>query len=310
MIGRSRRIGIRTGFYATIADPHSGGSMRKILCSGAVLTLAVSVGAWNLSAAQHQHHGQSADPKKQDEKAKSSKDAQDKEAQKKDPNRKKPENQPGAVMNAEELAASHAGHHEMEAFEGGGVLPEGWKHRFDLTEMKLEHVRFQNMGTGMHVTTGPPGIFYNPSTTATGTYTVKATFTQLAKGDHREGYGPFIGGADLEAAGQRYTYFLLRQDGKFLIKQREGVNTKGTVDWTAHPSIKMFAADDKNMTNELAIEVGADTVRFLINGTEVASKPRTEIDTDGIVGLRINHNLNLHIEGFGVHPAATSTASR
>ena len=51
------------------------------------------------------------------------------------------------------------------------------------------------------------------------------------------------------------------------------------------------------MTNELAIVVAADAVRFMINGKEVARKARTEVQTDGIVGLRINHQLDLLVDG-------------
>lgn len=245
------------------------------------------------ASAQHQH-GQPAPAQPQDAKAKAQS-----EARKKDPNRKKPENQPGSVMDAEKLAASHADHHEMETFEGGGVLPEGWKHRFDLRTMKLENIRFLTKGANLHVTSGPPGIYYNPTMTASGEYAVKATFTQLGKGEHREGYGPFIGGADLDGDGQRYTYFLVRQDGKFLVKQRAGANTRGVTDWATHPAIKSFDADGR-MSNELAIVVGADAVRFLINGTEVARKPRTEVDTDGTVGLRVNHQLDITVDNLTI----------
>ena len=74
--------------------------------------------------------------------------------------------------------------------------------------------------------------------------------------------------------------------------------------WTENAAIKKADAPGK-MTNDLGIEVGADSVRFLINGTEVASQPKTQIDTNGIAGLRINHNLNVQVEGFTVK-AATS----
>jgi hypothetical protein len=265
---------------------------RCVICVAAVAFLGPQ------AAAQHQH-GQPATAKPEDPKAKT-----EAEAQKKDPNRKKPENQPGAVMNAEELAASHADHHEMETLDGGGMLPEGWKHRFDLPTMKLEHVRFMTHGPSLHITSGPPGIYYNPATTATGEYTVKGLFTQNGQGEHREGYGPVIGGADLDGDLQRYTYFLVRKDGKFLIKQREGVNTRGVTDWTTHPAIKPFDANDK-MSNELAIAVGADTVRFLINGTEVARHPRAGLATDGIVGLRINHQLDVTVDNLTIERTGT-----
>lgn len=217
------------------------------------------------------------------------------------PNRPKPENQPGAMMNAEKLAASHAGHHEMDVLEGGGVLPDGWRHRFDLPTMKLEHVRMMKHGEDLHITSGPPSIYYNPAITATGAYVMSGTFTQLAKGEHREGYGPFVGGADLDGEGQKYLYFLVRQDGRFLVKERIGVNTRGVVDWTPHKAIRTFGEDGR-MSNELAIAVDADSVRFLINDVEVAKRPRAGIATDGVVGLRINHQLNVLVEKLAVTP--------
>ena len=39
----------------------------------------------------------------------------------------------------------------------------------------------------------------------------------------------------------------------------------------------------------LAIQAGAETVDFLINGTKVASKPRKDLAVDGAAGLRVNH---------------------
>lgn len=273
--------------------------MRTFVVHGALVGVLVTGGGFSASAWQSHVHpakAQEGKPKPEAQKPAGEK--------KKNPNRPKPENQPGAVKNAEALAASHADHHEMAVLEGGGVLPAGWNHRFDLPTMKLEHTRFLMHGDNLHITSGPPGIYYNPAMVANGEYVVKATFAQLAKGEHREGYGPLVGGADLDGDGQRYLYFLLRQDGKFLIKERIGTNTRGISDWTPHPAIKSFGADGR-MTNELAIEVGADTVRFLINGTEVAQKPRSGLKTDGIVGLRVNHQLDISVENLTIQSAST-----
>jgi len=54
------------------------------------------------------------------------------------------------------------------------------------------------------------------------------------------------------------------------------------------------------MTNTLAIQVAADKVHFLVNGTEVMSVDASKVDTAGTPGLRVNHNLNVHVEGFAV----------
>jgi hypothetical protein len=51
------------------------------------------------------------------------------------------------------------------------------------------------------------------------------------------------------------------------------------------------------------VRVTPDAVRFLVNGTEVQTLSRAQLggaSTDGLVGLRVNHNLDLMIEGFGV----------
>ena len=60
----------------------------------------------------------------------------------------------------------------------GGQFPTGWMGRVDRPTQKLEDVKFVTMGTGYHVTAGPHAIYWNPANTASGTYTLRGTFTQ------------------------------------------------------------------------------------------------------------------------------------
>ena len=69
------------------------------------------------------------------------------------------------------------------------------------------------------------------------------------------------------------------------------------MDWTDSAAIKKADGSGK-MSNTLAIEVAKDKVRFLVNGTEVTSVDAAKVDTAGTPGLRVNPNLNLHVEGF------------
>jgi hypothetical protein len=186
-----------------------------------------------------------------------------------------------------------------QGVKGGGALPTGWQMRLDAAQDKPDAVRFMPMGTGFHVMTGPAGIFYRSDAPKSGTYEVQATFTQMEATPHGEAYGLFIGGTDLQSANQKYTYFLVRQDGRFLVKRRDGASTPTITDWTPHASVKKTEGSTRG-TNALTIAVAPDKVRFLVNGTEVTSAAANRVDTKGIAGLRINHELNVHIEGFGV----------
>jgi hypothetical protein len=56
-------------------------------------------------------------------------------------------------------------------------------------------------------------------------------------------------------------------------------------------------------TNQLESDNKSDPskVVFLVNGEPVYSLDAKATVTDGAVGLRVNHNLDLHIDGFDVH---------
>lgn len=185
----------------------------------------------------------------------------------------------------------------LTAVAAQAKLPAGWQVRLDDGSTQPTGVQFMTMGTGFHVMTGPAAILYKPDMTKSGTYQVQATFQQMEPSEHAEAYGLFIGGADLQAANQKYTYFLIRQDGKYLIKRRAGMTTPTVADWTDHASVKKTDAKSQG-TNTLAIAVSPDKVRFLVNGGEVSSAPSGKVDTRGIVGLRINHGLNVHVDHF------------
>lgn len=197
-------------------------------------------------------------------------------------------------------AQQHAGMQDPDkAVAGGGTLPTGWSARTD-RNAPLTNINFRQMGAGMHATMGPAAIFWQPGDTATGDFHTVASFTQEKAPMHPEAYGLFIGGSDLSGAAQRYTYLIVRGDGKFMIKRRNGDSVTTVVPWTANDAVVKAGADGK-ATNEVSILVKGGTVSFMVNGKEVHGGSAADFDTKGVVGLRINHNLDVHIAGFAVH---------
>jgi hypothetical protein len=114
-----------------------------------------------------------------------------------------------------------------------------------------------------------------------------------------------VAGRDLEGEGQAYLYFLLRRDGKYLIKHRQGEETHELVSWTDDPAISKLAPEAKeNVRNVLAIEASTDRIRFLVNGRELTSLPRAQAAAkgEGAVGLRPNHGIDVHVTEVEVEP--------
>ena len=160
------------------------------------------------------------------------------------------------------------------------------------------------MPPGWHITTGPAGIFWDPGVTGSGNFKAEMEVFLFDPGERREAFGIFFGGRDLEGAGQSYGYFLIRNGGEFIVKRRDGADSPTLVGWTGHPSVRSFAdrGDDASVRNVLAVEAGAETVRFLVNGAEVTTLPRGDLPIDGVVGIRVNHALNRHISRLEVTP--------
>ncbi len=181
----------------------------------------------------------------------------------------------------------------------GGELPAGWSARTDRNQ-PLDNVHFRPMGDGLHITVGPAVILYREADAVDGPHRVSATFTQTRAPQHPEAYGLFIGGRDLQGDGQRYTYFLIRGDGQFLIRRRDGAQVSDVAGrWAPHDAI--LKQDERGrQTNEMAVVVSDGRASFRVNGTEVHSAAASEVDVAGIAGMRVNHNLDLHIDGFEV----------
>jgi hypothetical protein len=214
----------------------------------------------------------------------------------------RPEEAAEAEDAAETMATEESAGSEMaEADDQETGLPDGYAMRLDRAGSDAAEYQVAERDGGLRVQTGPAGILYREDDAVeAGDYTVSATFTEVgAPADHREAFGLFVGGSDLQGEGQRYTYFLVRADGRYLIKSRDGGGTSNVSEggWVDSDAVNA-ATEAGDVTNELAIEVRGDEVHFRVNGTEVETVPASGMDVHGIAGVRINHRLNVQVDDF------------
>ena len=183
--------------------------------------------------------------------------------------------------------------------------PAGWKWVTD-TDAKIVtgldppegSWLFGTMAPGWHITTRPAVTLFEPSHSGRGRFALESEIF-LFPGPSDAGFGVFIGGRDLESKG-RLVAFLIRRDGSAAVESHDTGRITLLRPWTKAGSILPGAATGDDVKNVLRVEAEAASVVFLVNGKQVAEIPRDGVSYDGIVGLRVGSDLNLHVTNLDV----------
>ena len=179
-------------------------------------------------------------------------------------------------------------------------LPSGYHAVFDDATSSASAVTYTQKDPGRwEVKTGPAHILYSPADTAKNRYSVSATFEQLQAPAHPEAFGVFVGGSGLGTPRMKYTYFLVRGDGMYMIKVRDGAATRTITDWTAQPSIPKQDAAGKGLYG-IQIQVRDNAANVSVNGIPITTINGKAAPLNGITGVRINHNLDLIVTPVSV----------
>jgi hypothetical protein len=186
---------------------------------------------------------------------------------------------------------------------GGGITAPGWMGAAD--KGAITDSKFEAMGNDFHLTIGPAALYWNPKNTATGNYTVSATFKELkpGMGGHPHPVGLFIGGANLDTPKKSAFYCTVNSAGAVLVRGfNEGtVFTLTTGRGGAQPNDAVAKpAADGTVTNTVAWTVKDGTAECLVNGKSVGSftKDQIKIATDGLYGIRVSHNMEVMVSGL------------
>lgn len=184
--------------------------------------------------------------------------------------------------------------------------PAGWSVRIDRSTSAADpddtpNLKVTTVGKGFQVTGGPAGTFWNSANTAAGDFTARASFKLMKPSGHLNYYGLTFGGEDLGGPKQNYIYFVIGQNGTFLIRHRAGEEVHDVQTRTANAAVAQPGADGSS-TNVLEVRVAGGTISYVVNGTVVHTTPKSGMTakTDGIVGVRINHQLDVLVDGFAV----------
>lgn len=205
-----------------------------------------------------------------------------------------------------------------KAVAGGGVSAPGWTGKVDPNEarrgMTVDNDKLTKDGGALHVVTGPAAAFWNPANTASGDYTVKATFTEpkyMNLNSHSHPYGIVIAGNDMGTDHESYLYCTAYGDGRFIVRgfgdnagQSAPFRMNGG-EGESNPAIHKAAAPGEKVTQDIAMSVKGDKVTCAINGTVVGTYNKSDLvgpgklkSLDGVYGIRFAHNTEGLVTGL------------
>jgi hypothetical protein len=196
----------------------------------------------------------------------------------------------------------------------GGIRASGWQGKIDASEASkgsaINDSKFEMKGSEIMVATGPAALYWNPTNTVSGDYTVSATFSEAAymsANDHGHPYGVFIAGNKLDTDKPTALYCATYGDGRYIVRGfgPAPFNIGGRRP-TAHEAVKKVEKGQPVM-QEIAMSVKGGRVACSINGAEVWSGDKAEVvgegkleSVDGIAGIRAAHNIDVKVTNFKV----------
>lgn len=192
--------------------------------------------------------------------------------------------------------------------------PTGWRVAVDAGGADSA-LAFAAMAPGWHLTAGPGAVVYAPALGSAGQFSVDSEVI-LFSAEPGTGAGVALGVAPA-ARLPEHTAFVVGPDGRFRVTRRDVVGDRVLVPWTAHPAVTPHPGGRATVRERLSVRAYADSVRFLVNGQQVAALPRAAVQPAGAVGLRVEPATNVHVTTLALDgrnlapvPAAAASAAR
>jgi hypothetical protein len=206
------------------------------------------------------------------------------------------------------------GQDASRAVAGGGISVPGWVGAVDARAQKagqtINDTKMSQQGETLQVTTGPAASYWNPANTASGNYTVSATFTEakyMNLNTHPHPYGIFIAGHELGTDQASELYCAAYGDGKFIVRGFGPASFQMNGPGEANAAVHKAAGPGQPVEQKIALSVKDGKVECAINDVTVASYDKASVvadgklkSTDGIYGIRFAHNTEGTVSGLKV----------
>ncbi len=211
------------------------------------------------------------------------------------------------ALTAIALAASAGGLHaqaEQARKVAAGGVAAGWAGTVDpraaASGASVADARLEKQGDALHVTTGPAVTYWKKGESLTGDYTVSATFTEpkyMNLNDHPHPYGIVVAGNDMGSKDETYLYCAAYGNGSFIVRGFGPAPFQMNGRGESNAAVHKAAGKGEPVTQAIAVSVHDGNVDCSINGSVVASYPRSQVvgsgklkSTDGAYGIRFAHN--------------------
>lgn len=199
------------------------------------------------------------------------------------------------------LASAQGQADASRSVSGGGISVPGWQGKVDPgAQETVNDAKLTQEGGSLHVTTGPAITYWNPANTASGDYTVSATFAEpkfMNLNTHPHPYGIVIAGNDMGTAQQTELYCAAYGNGNFIVRGFGPAAFQMNGRREANAAVHKADAPGQPVTQTIAMSVKGGKVECSINGTVVASYDKAQVvgagklkSTDGVYGIRFAHN--------------------
>ena len=178
----------------------------------------------------------------------------------------------------------------------GTGVPAGYTGVTDHADAKITDAKYTSNGGRWEIQTGPAHITFAAKDSAKGQYQVSTTIEQLEKPKHPGGVRGLPGRHESHGSGQAEVRLLRGSRHGRVSHQDPRRREHDDRSWTGRriPRFRRKTRAERRRTRS-TVHVAPDTVHFIVDGNLVAAVPKSKFPTDGIAGIRVNHNLHVAV---------------